>query len=231
MTTIILFDIDGTLLRAGGAGRRSVERALDRLTGRAHGTTNLESVEFAGRTDRWIMGAALAHCGAPTHDAMIDEVIDHYLELLPTELQASTGFEVMPGARGLLEKLCQASGIALGLGTGNVERAAYAKLRRAALDPFFAFGGFGCDHVDRAALLRAGLARGLAHARVDEARVVVIGDTPHDVDAAHAIGAECIAVCTGWFDEAPLHASGAELVVPSLQDPRVLGALATPSLA
>ena len=223
--TIALFDIDGTLLRAGGAGRRAVERALDDLFGEAPGTISLEAVEFAGRTDPWIVREALTHHGMASDDGLIAEVLRRYVEYLPGELERALAFEVLPGVRALLEVLTTRDDILLGLGTGNTEGAAYAKLRRGELDSFFAFGGFGSDHLDRAELLRVGFERARARISEVEYRAVVIGDTPHDVVAAHAIGAECIAVCTGWYDCASLEAAGANLVVADLEEASVLDAI------
>lgn len=226
MTTIALFDIDGTLLRAGGAGRRSVELALAELIGRDPEETSLASVDFAGRTDPWIIAQALEQYGVPIRDALIDQVLARYVEHLPGELEKTTRFEVLPGVRALLSALVDQLGLALGIGTGNVQRGAYTKLRHAGIDRYFAFGGFGCDHADRGMVLRKGRERGLQHHGVADARVIVVGDTPHDVVAAHAIGAYAIAVCTGWFDHAALREAGADLVVDDLRDDRVRAALA-----
>ncbi|MEM8606678.1 MAG: HAD family hydrolase [Myxococcota bacterium] len=221
MTTIALFDIDGTLLRAGGAGRKAVERALAELIGRTPQETSLEAVKFAGRTDPWIVTQALAHYGVEYDEVLVDEIIARYVVHLPGELERSAQFEVLPGVRALLAMLRDELGLMLGLGTGNVEPAAYAKLRRGNLDGFFHFGGFGCDHVERARVLGKGRERGLAHHGVEEARVVVIGDTPHDVAAAHAIDAYAVAVCTGRFDATTLRDAGAHLVVDDLEDAQV----------
>ena len=221
MTTIALFDIDGTLLRAGGAGRKSVERALAELIGRDLDATSLEAVDFAGRTDPWIVAQALEHYGVESDQRLIDRVLDRYLEHLPHELEKTSKFEVLPGVRALLTTLIHELGLTLGIGTGNVERGAFVKLRHAGLDAFFSFGGFGCDHADRATVLRKGRERGLRHHGVEEARVLVVGDTPHDVAAARAIDAFAVAVCTGWFDAEALEAAGADLVVDDLRDARV----------
>jgi phosphoglycolate phosphatase-like HAD superfamily hydrolase len=200
--TIALFDIDGTLLRAGGAGRRAVELALCEVLDDIDGNVSLESVEFAGRTDPWIVRMALMQYGVTADDALIHEVLRRYVAHLPRELELARAFEVLPGVLSLLAELTARPDVVLGLGTGNTEPAAYAKLARGGLDSFFSFGGFGSDHTDRAELLRAGLKRGLEQtgARSGVAHVVVIGDTPHDVAAAQAIGAHCVAVSTGGYD-------------------------------
>jgi phosphoglycolate phosphatase-like HAD superfamily hydrolase len=123
---------------------------------------------------------------------------------------------VLPGVLELLDALEGSRGVALGLGTGNIEAGARIKLTPARLSERFAFGGFGCDAEDRAELLEAGARRGAAALGAARARcrVVIIGDTPLDVAAAHAIGAECLAVATGNFDVDALQ--GAERVVERL---------------
>jgi phosphoglycolate phosphatase-like HAD superfamily hydrolase len=221
--TIALFDIDGTLLRAGGAGRRAVELALCEVLDDVDGNVSLESVEFAGRTDPWIVRMALMQYGVTADDALIHEVLRRYVAHLPRELELASAFEVLPGVLSLLAELTARPDVVLGLGTGNTEPAAYAKLARGGLDSFFSFGGFGSDHTDRAELLRAGLKRGLEQtgARPGVAHVVVIGDTPHDVAAAQAIGAHCVAVSTGGYDGPALEAAGATVVVSDLRSAAV----------
>lgn len=223
---IALFDIDGTLLRAGGAGRRAVELAIGEVLDGLDEEVSLHSVEFAGRTDPWIVRTALGQYGIAADDALVDEVLRRYVAHLPGELERATAFEVLPGALSLLTHLSGRDEIIMGLGTGNTEPAAYAKLARGGLDSFFEFGGFGSDHSDRSELLRAALNRGVERSgtRAERARVVVIGDTPHDVAAAHAIGARCIAVSTGGYDAAALLAAGAGLVAKDLRAPTVLAA-------
>lgn len=220
---IALFDIDGTLLRAGGAGRRAVELAIGEALDRPDGEINLETVEFAGRTDPWIVRTALTNYGVSAETALVDEVLRRYVAHLPRELELAEAFEVLPGALALLAELSERDELILGIGTGNTESAAYAKLARGGLDSFFSFGGFGSDHSERAELLRAGLERGLRRAGCEagDAEVVVIGDTPHDVEAAHAIGAKCVAVSTGGYDGVALEEAGATVVVSELGAPQL----------
>ena len=221
--TIVLFDIDGTLLRAGGAGRRAVELAVGEAVGRPD--VSLENMEFAGRTDLWIVERALSMYGVAASDRLVLEVLERYVAILPGELARARAFEVLPGVAPLLRALADREDVVLGLGTGNAERAAYAKLHRGGLRSYFLFGGFGSDHVDRAELLRIGLERGRQLADQSDARAVVIGDTPRDVDAAKAVGAECVAVATGGYDESMLRAAGATTVVPDLRAKEVQDAL------
>jgi phosphoglycolate phosphatase-like HAD superfamily hydrolase len=222
--TIALFDIDGTLLRAGGAGRRSVEAAVGHVVGRPD-EVSLESMEFAGRTDLWIIREALSIAGADPDDRLVVEVLERYVAILPKELERTSAFEVLPGVLSLLSGLAARSDFVIGLGTGNAEPAAYAKLSRGGLHSYFSFGGFGSDHIERSELLRIGLERGRRLAGEDDARAVVIGDTPRDVHAAKAVGADCVAVATGGYDESALREAGATTVVPDLLAEEVTEAL------
>jgi phosphoglycolate phosphatase len=193
--TVLLFDIDGTLVDTGGAGRVAMEAAFATIT-------NLPSkmeFSFGGMTDRAIVREALVRMGQAAGDADIDRVIALYVELLGEQLPKSTRYRILPGVRALLEWLSGVNGCAIGLGTGNVRAGAELKLAHGGLAQSFAFGGFGCDHEDRAALLAVGADRGAAALGVtrDECRVVVIGDTLRDIAAARKIGAECVAVATG----------------------------------
>lgn len=216
---IALFDIDGTLLRAGGAGRRAVELALSEVLDELDEEVSLHAVEFAGRTDPWIVRTALMQYGVAAEDALVHDVLRRYVAHLPRELERASAFEVLPGVLSLLSELSNRDDLVLGLGTGNTEPAAYAKLARGGLDSFFAFGGFGSDHAERPELLRTALHRGLERTgvEVEDARVVVIGDTPHDVAAARAIGARCVAVSTGGYEASALQAAGASVVVSDLR--------------
>ncbi len=223
--TIALFDIDGTLLRAGGAGRRALELALTEVLDDGE-VASLANVEFAGRTDPWIVAEGLTRHGLAAEEALIDDVLRRYAEHLPEQLSRASAFEVLPGVSALLATLAERADVLLGLGTGNTQRGAYTKLAHGGLDSYFSFGGFGSDHAERAELLRVGLQRGLAQVGSGRnARAVVIGDTPHDVRAAHAIGAACVAVSTGSYDRDALEAAGATTVVSDLRSPAVIAAL------
>ena len=217
--TIALFDIDGTLVTCGGAGRRSMTRAFADLGASA----SCIDFDFGGMTDRAIARRGLRASGRPETDAEIEALIARYLGHLQDELPRSAGFRVLPGVVALLDALRTRPGLALGLGTGNVVRGAATKLAQGGLLGRFAFGGYGCDHEDRAALLAAGAVRGAAQLglSVEACRVIVLGDTPRDVAAAHAIGASCVAVATGTFGVEALREGGPALVVQDLTSPAV----------
>jgi len=213
---VFLFDIDGTLVWTGGAGRRAMTLGFADVHGR---TDVFDGLSFGGMTDRAIVRQGLAKLGGEITEAAIDVVLDAYLARLEREL-LSCEYRVFPGVEAVLSELRPKSRVAVGLGTGNVRRGAYAKLARGALGEAFAFGGFGCDAEDRAELLRAGARRGAEQLGEPLAacEVVVIGDTPKDVAAALAIGARCIGVGTGAFTPESLVACGAHAAFRTLAD-------------
>jgi phosphoglycolate phosphatase len=224
--TVFLFDIDGTLISTGGAGRRSMEGAFRD----AHGARGVTAIDFsfAGMTDRAIVRTGMRSLAAEElDDAAVDRFLETYLVRLADEIARTETYRVHPGVTTILEWLPQRELTAIGLGTGNVKKGAYAKLARGSLDDAFRFGGFGCDAEDRTELLRVGAERGaaaLGKSRA-ECRVVVIGDTPKDVAAARGIGADCIGVGTGGFEPRALLELGAFAAFATLDEASVREAL------
>ncbi len=218
--TVVLFDIDGTLVTCGGAGRAAMERAFADEVGRA----DVLDFSFGGMTDRAIARDGLARAGVEASVAAIDGLIARYLGHLEATVPGAERYRVLAGVVRLLDRLAPLAHVALGLGTGNVERGARIKLARGALWERFAFGGFGSDAEDRGELLACGARRGASRlgVSVEAARVIVIGDTPRDVAAARAISAEVIAVATGGFTRADLEPHAPDLLVEQLTDARAL---------
>lgn len=218
--TVLLFDIDGTLIDSGGAGRRAMVHAFETTHGRPDATTGFS---FAGMTDQGILRRALSAIGVEVTPEAMDTILAAYLLQLEIELARSEHYRVLPGVASLVASLVELDGIAVGLGTGNVRDGAYAKLRRGDIHHHFEFGGFGCDAEDRTELLRAGAVRGAGQLGVplEACRVVVIGDTPKDVAAAIGIGAACLGVGTGGSTPADLVALGAVWGFETLDDPAV----------
>lgn len=216
--TVLLFDIDGTLITTGGAARRALEVTLGEVLGVREFRAEFP---FGGMTDRAIMRQSLEQGGRQPSESDIDRVIDLYLSRLDAALAEASHYAVHDGVIDVLEAAKGHAGVAVGLGTGNVERGARIKLDRVGLNPYFPFGGFGCDAESRPALIRAGAERGAARLgrSVEECRVVVIGDTPRDVDAAHANGFECVAVGTGGAVAAELASTPAEWLFETLAQP------------
>lgn len=218
--TVILFDVDGTLITCGGAGRRAMRAAFRETVGDERAC----DFPFAGSTDRAIARQGLRAGGVAVDDAAIEGLLERYLAHLGPALEASPGYAVLPGVVRLMDALANCEGIAVGLGTGNVEAGARAKLRPGGISERFGFGGFGCDHERRERLIAAGAARGAARLGrgVEDCRVVVVGDTPLDVAAARANGADCVGVATGPYAAEVLLEAGAMAAFADLTDPRAL---------
>jgi len=215
---LVLFDIDGTLVQTLGAGMRALTRAFDAVHGRPDA---LQGVAVAGRTDRSILTDAFARIGLEPTDIRVRTVSEAYFERLPEELVrgAGQGFGVLPGVLSLLDWMEGRPDVVVGLLTGNLETGAAIKLQHFALWNRFAFGAFGDVHPDRRDLVPVALARAArAGVTVPMSRVVVIGDTPLDVDCAHAHGAVAVAVGTGNYTLTDLKQAGADLVLGSLEE-------------
>jgi phosphoglycolate phosphatase-like HAD superfamily hydrolase len=218
-TVIVLFDIDGTLILSGRAGLRGMNATFERLYG-VKGA--LDDVPLAGRTDRAIVGDVLGTLGVePTAEA-IARIREAYVDDLRVEIRkpVEDPCGVLPGVEPLLDAIAGLPHVRSGLLTGNFEPGAVVKLEHFGLWRRFGFGAFGDDHVDRRALVPIALARAqqAGHALPSPARIVVIGDTPLDVDCAKAHGARAIAVATGPFGRETLAAAGADLVVGTFDE-------------
>ena len=171
----------------------------------------MDGIPYHGRSDAWIIAELSRRAGVE----QLDGLRERYFELLPEELAARSPF-ALPGTRELLDALLALDGVAMGLGTGNLRRAAFIKLEAVGLGGYFEDGGFGDDHEERSRLLEDG-ARALGWSPGD-GRVVVIGDTEHDVTAGHAIGAFVLGVATGTRSAEELRVAGADEVVADLTE-------------
>lgn len=215
---LFLFDIDGTLLQTLGAGVRAMAGAFEALYGRPDAMTGLG---VAGRTDRSIVAEAFARIGVVPTDAATEALAQAYFERLRAELVRGTGEGggVLPGVSRLLDWADEQPDVVSALLTGNFAAGAAIKLRHFDLWDRFAFGAFGDHHADRRDLVPVALARAAeAGVAVPMSRVVVIGDTPLDVDCARAHGAVAVGVATGTYTRAQLQRAGADLVLGSLEE-------------
>jgi phosphoglycolate phosphatase-like HAD superfamily hydrolase len=213
---VCLFDIDGTLLSSGGAGKHAMYAAI----ASEFGVANLDDgVPFAGRTDRAIARDLLDRHGLENSDSNFRRFVRAYLGHLPHSLATHPG-RVLPGVAELLTTLRQRGDVAVGLLTGNLRDGATSKLRHYAIDHFFSFGGFGDHHLDRDDVARDALAEVARHVRPSLARdrIWVLGDTPLDVRCARAIGAKILAVCTGLHRRAELASERPDILLDDLSD-------------
>ena len=203
---VVLFDIDGTLLLSGGAGRAALEGALLELLGRP----GPAGVRYDGKTDRLIIRETMRLMGFA--DAEIDGQMDAVLENYVARLQGLLAADArraytLPGVREIVDAVDAAGDLLLGLLTGNIVVGAEAKLRAVQLDPArFRVGAFGSDNEHRPALPPIAQKRASALLGADVAgdRLVIIGDTPADVECGRGVGARAIAVATGGFTVAQL---------------------------
>lgn len=220
MKTLLLWDIDGTLILSGGAGERALLVALQTEFGIA-GT--LEDIEVAGRTDPWIARRVLAKFALPDTPENISRYLNGYLQALPGEL-SNPNARTLPGVRDLLGALARRGDVAQGLLTGNLRRGAEIKLRHHDLWAHFAFGAFADDSETRNELGPHAVRRAAEHHSVEFAadRVFVIGDTPHDIACGKVIGAQTIAVATGRFTLDELRAYEPTAAFPDLGDTKAV---------
>jgi phosphoglycolate phosphatase len=220
--TVLLFDVDGTLVTTCGAGRRAIERAFELR----HGTKEIVNFSFGGMTDKAIVRDALTALGRTFASEAdmgreIDDMLRFYLEVLVDEV-ARTPIRIHEGMVRAMDMADARPDVALGLGTGNIRKGAEIKLGCVGIFHRFSFGGFGDDSIDRPTLLMAGARRGANKLGlpIEDCRIVVIGDTPRDISGAKAIGAESIAVATGMHDIAELKQCEPTAAFENLADPR-----------
>jgi phosphoglycolate phosphatase-like HAD superfamily hydrolase len=217
MNKLVLWDIDGTLIYSGGVAGEAMRAAMRRVYG------NVPTAErhlYAGKTDQQIILETFAERG---HDDLLRS-LEHftatYIEELDTRrAEFAARARVLDGVVATLQRLSKA-GVVQSVLTGNLQSIARVKLDIMELTSFFDLdaGAYGSDHYIRANLVpvaaeRAARRYGRAFAGPD---VVVIGDTPNDIDCGQAAGARTVAVATGPFSVDELRAHGADVVLPSL---------------
>ena len=199
MLDLILFDIDGTLISARGAGSRALTKTIEAMW---DVQADVEALRLDGKTDPLIVQEALDAVDAGgVFDGTFDQrFLTFYEGFLVEELQTIQHFKVLDGVVPLLEILKKRSDLLLGVATGNVAIGAQRKLEMARLDGYFSFGGFGSDASARADIIRRAMARGReAAGRRPLGQTVVIGDTPRDIQSGQEAGAQTIGVATGRY--------------------------------
>jgi len=217
MAKLLLFDIDGTLLRAHGAGLEAMAAAGRAVLGEAF---SLDGVDFAGNLDPLIFRSAAEQSGLTTDDVRHAKFRELYVRLLEEEL-ATNGSRVerLPGVLELFETLLKETGSVLGLLTGNYQASARAKLKHAGILPdWFRVGAFGDAAPTRPALVPIAMAQcqAASAAALTPRDVLIIGDTPRDIRCAKANGCHALAVATGSYSTAALNAEGADWIVNDL---------------
>ena len=214
---VVLFNVDETLVHTGGSGARSWSAAFQKIYGVP---ADIGEHSSAGETDPQVARATFK--GVLRRDPSIDELgrlYTQYLLHLADDIWASEQYRVLPGAEQSLGRLGEA-GVLLGLVSGAMEGAARTKLVPANLNRFFLFGAYGSDSPDRAELTQLAIDKATRlHEHLVPAEVYVVGDTPHDIEAAKAAGAVSVGVASGHFSTEELEAAGGDHVLGSLEDP------------
>lgn len=217
---VVLFDIDGTILRTDGAGRRAMERSLRRV----FGTSGAPAYRYDGKTDRQIVRELMRGEGFDdlTIDRRMADLIATYVDELAHELRAGADrVRCYTGVVELIAALETREDRVLGLLTGNVEAGAFAKLTAARLDcAKFRINAFGSDAEERGALPAIALDRArtaLARALEGDA-LILIGDTPADIACGRGVGARAIAVATGHYSVADLESHEPHAAFRDLSD-------------
>jgi phosphoglycolate phosphatase-like HAD superfamily hydrolase len=215
---LLLFDIDGTMLSCRGRGLRAMHRAVQVVFGVAPREADIRAF---GKTDPMLFEEVGAVYGldAVRVAARRSARESAYVERLAADLEGPSACEPKAGIEPLLASLALRDDVVLGLVTGNLEAAAWLKLRSAGLERFFAGGAFGSDGRARADLVALAMKRlAVAAEPFPAGSVWVVGDTPADVEGGRAHGTRTLAVATGGFARAELVAAGATCVVDDFGD-------------
>jgi len=218
---VLLFDVDGTLLHSGGAGRRALNEAFEEIFGIPEAT---KEINLNGLTDAIICKKMFqTHLKRNGTGEEYRGLLRRYVEFLEQAVDESETYTLMPGISALLEVLSNLPDVLLGLGTGNIELGARIKLERSGLNRYFSFGGFGCDAAERASLIEVGFRRGEEAVKTVQpgAKTVrwVIGDTWRDIEAGRACGARVVGVATGGEDRGTLEKAKPDYIFTNFSEP------------
>ena len=200
--TVLFWDIDGTLITTGRAGMFAWNDSVRELTGLEFDLRT--QMRTAGLTDYQIAAQTFETLGIDPEPELLERLVRRYEELLPASLPLRNGY-VFPNVREILERLRERPDVRSYLLTGNTRGGAHAKLTYYGLIEFFADGAFAEDTSDRSAIAHRALALARQTGPVAEDGIFVVGDTPHDITCATAIGARTIAVATGGYTLEELH--------------------------
>jgi phosphoglycolate phosphatase-like HAD superfamily hydrolase len=218
---VLLVDVDQTLINTGGAGLRALDRACIKLFGLEKA---MEGIPPHGKTDPAIVREILRNkLGSPNpNDSEIASILEAYILFLKEEVRESPTYRVLPGILPLLEAMNKRDDVILGLATGNIEVGARIKLDRGGLNPYFSFGGFGSDSENRTDLVRKAAEKATYKngGAIAPANILVIGDTPLDIEAGKRCGFKTVGVATGNYSVEQLRASGATIALTDLAQER-----------
>ncbi|MBI4062849.1 MAG: HAD hydrolase-like protein [Elusimicrobia bacterium] len=220
MSKLLLFDLDGTLISTGGAGKRAIENMfLER-----YGIKNaLQGIEGRGRTDPAIFVDVLRQkIGREPDSGELEKLIEVYPNFLRPQVETSSGYKLLGGIQDFLETVAKIPGVYLALGTGNLENGARIKLERSGLNRFFPVGGFSTDSIERPQLIARASVKAEKHYRQKFIKddIFVIGDTVLDIAAARACGFKSAAVGCGMAGKEELLKAKPDFYFEDYSNPR-----------
>ncbi|WP_428053471.1 HAD family hydrolase [Candidatus Avelusimicrobium stercoris] len=222
MKKLVLFDLDGTLVNAGGAGRTSLRKAIKELYGVE---PEFDHSLISGRTDldNFSIVYSLVKKGKKPTAAEMKKMKAKYLEILPTEVHAVVRckkYDLVPGVEKFLKMLSKDKDVILGLGTGNLEEGAKIKLEPSKLGSYFSVGGYGEDGHTREEMLQAAVKRAEKKfkTKLEPDQVYVIGDTHRDICAAKNCGFHSAVLTNGFGDAQKIQRAAAELETKDFND-------------
>ncbi len=220
--TLVLFDVDGTLVDAGGSGRWAMTRAFEEVFGIPDAEPFSRAVRFDGMTDPLILKAIARNASIQESDLVSggEALRRSFLGHLEQRLADTQAKRALPGVFELLDRLAGVHRAAVALATGNIEPGARLKLGSVGLSDYFDLGGYGDDSEDRAGIGRVARQRVEERigAPIDPSRVVLVGDSTEDIKSARANGYRCLAVGTGWVGHESLIALSPDLFAADLSD-------------
>ena len=213
---VVYWDIDGTLIRGNGAG---VEAWLRAWKDCFDSDVTIDGIRWAGRTDPYISLLFFEKMGMEEDRQQVSRFLDRYVDFLPEELERAEG-SLLPGISGILNRVQAIPGLDQGLLTGNVERGARTKLRFFEIWDHFAFGSFADGVYDRDELAPVALELARKHVdpRLRGEDLLVVGDTPFDVQCGKVIGAQTLAVATGYAPRESLEEAAPDWLLDDLSD-------------
>jgi len=219
---LLLFDIDGTLMKSFRAGMRAADRAFEKLFGIGNA---MDGIRTDGLTDPLILRMMFKKVfDREFSNEESTSFYNEYINFLDLELKTLDEIDVLPGVVDLLEELIGRDDCVLALGTGNIEEGAWIKLRYAGLSSYFDTGGFGSDSEKRNELLVIGIKKASEtyNAGANFSDIYVIGDTPHDVMHGKAAGAKTVGVATGSYSIDELRNTEPDYLLPDLGDTNII---------
>ena len=222
MKKLVLFDLDGTLVNAAGAGRNSLGKAMEDLYGV---NPQFDHALISGRTDldNFTLVYGLIKKGKKPSAAEMKKITAKYLEFLPEQVQKmvrTKKYGKVKGVEKFLTLLAAQKDIILGLGSGNLEKGAFIKLAPSKLDRFFTLGGYGEDGHTREEMLAAAVKRAEKKfkTKITPDQVYVIGDTHRDICAAKNCGFHSAVLTTGFGEPDKIQRAAAELEMEDFTD-------------